>query len=255
LNGLEDRSVVVTRPAKQAAALIKLIEQAGGRAYPFPVIEIEPIRSPGLDATVNRLASFNLAIFISRNAVEHGLASSGGAARWPAGVEVAAIGQGSRAALLAEGFADVHAPKGPSDSEALLDLPRLKHVSGERIVIFRGVGGRAQLAEMLRARGAEVEYAECYRRIPPRADAAPLIERWKAGGIHAVTVSSGEGLQNLFDVLGSAGQTLLRTTLAIVPHQRVAENARALGMTKVEVAGAADEEVLAALVAYFGRAS
>jgi uroporphyrinogen-III synthase len=70
-----------------------------------------------------------------------------------------------------------------------------------------------------------------------------------------VTVSSGEGLQNLFDVLGSAGQKLLRTTLAIVPHQRVAENARALGMTKVEVAGAADEEVLAALVAYFGRAS
>jgi len=82
----------------------------------------------------------------------------------------------------------------------------------------------------------------------------PLIGEWSRGAVHAVTVSSGEGLANFAALLGKAGRSLLAATPLFVPHARVADAARLLGIGAVQVAGPADEEMLAALVAYFRRA-
>jgi uroporphyrinogen-III synthase len=262
LKPLAGRAVLVTRPQGQAAGLAALIESAGGRALRHPSIAIEPLRSVALDALLDALVDepgrCHLAVFISRNAVEQGLARLRERGRaWPPvppGPAVAAIGAGTRRALEAEGFANVIAPRGPADSEALLAEPALGGVAGKRIVIFRGAGGREALAGALRERGASVEYAECYRRVAPAADLQPLAADWARGGVHAVAVSSGEGLANLAALLGEDGRKLLASTPLFVPHSRVAEQARSLGATEVVVAGSADEEVVAALVAYFGRA-
>jgi uroporphyrinogen-III synthase len=255
LTPLAGRAIVVTRPERQAAGLAALIESAGGRALRFPVIAIELLRSAELDAVLDRLASCDIAVFISRNAVEQGLARVRERHGWPPGVRAAAIGAGTRRALEAEGFAGVIAPEGPADSEALLAEPALGAVAGKRVVIFRGAGGRETLAETLRSRGAVVDYAECYRRVAPATDLRPLVEDWSRGAVHAVAVSSGEGLANLAGLLGESGRRLLCATPLFVPHARVAEQARSLGIAEVVVCGAADEEVLAALVAYFGRPS
>ncbi len=228
-----------------------MIESAGGRALRFPAIEIEPLRSAELDAVLERLDSFDLAVFISRNAVEHGLACARARRSWPPGPPVAAIGAGTRRELESEGFVDVIAPEGPADSEALLAEPALAAVAGKRIVIFRGIGGRETLAEALRSRGAVVDYAECYRRVAPATDMGPLVGEWSRGAVHAIAVSSGEGLANLTRLLGEAGRGMLAATPLFVPHARVAAQARSLGAAEVVVAGAGDDEVLAALVAYF----
>lgn len=87
----------------------------------------------------------------------------------------------------------------------------------------------------------------------PALDPQPLIAQWLRGEVHAVTVSSGEGLANLAARLGETARTLLVALPVFVPHPRVAEQARALGVADVVVSGAADEDVLAALVAYFRR--
>lgn len=254
MSPLDGRAVVVTRPERQAAALASLIEAAGGRALRVPAIEITPLRSAGLEAVLARIDSFGMAVFISRNAVEQGLASLRDAGRaLPPGMRVAAIGTGTRRALESEGWGGVIAPAGPADSEALLAEPALADVSGKRIVIFRGEGGREALAEGLRSRGAHVEYAECYRRGTPPIDPLPLIGEWSRGALHAITVSSGEGLANLASSLGTAGRALLAAVPVFVPHPRVAAQARELGVAQVVVTGAADEEVVAALVAYFRR--
>src|SRR6185295_12379471 len=100
----------------------------------------------------------------------------------------------------------VIAPQSGADSEALLAAPELADVTGKRVLIVRGEGGRALLGNMLAARGATVNYAECYRRVRPVADAAPLIADWQRGLIHAVTVSSAEGLDNLLAMTGSEGR-------------------------------------------------
>lgn len=250
---LAGRGIVVTRPREQSGALARLIEQAGGRTFVFPAIEIESLPDLGpVLALIDRLDEFDLAIFISPNAVHKAMNLVGlRRGRWPAGLRVAAVGRGSRQALSGHGVAEVLAPASGADSEALLALPGLAHVSGLRIVIFRGEGGRELLANSLAERGARVEYAECYRRARPRGDVAPLLAAWARGAVHAVTISSTEGLANLFDMLGKLGQQWLRATPVFVPHLRVAEEAVRLGVREALVAGPGDEETVAGLVSYF----
>ena len=256
--GLAGRGIVVTRPRELAQPLAALIAAAGGEPLVFPAVEIEdlPDLRPIL-ALVDRLDEFDLAVFISPSAVHKALnlvRSRRGARPWPARLRVAAVGRGSRRELERQGFEHVIAPSAHADSEALLALPELAQVEGKRVVIFRGDGGRELLGDTLAERGAQVEYAECYRRTRPRADSAPLLAAWARGSVHAVAVSSAQGLANLFEMLGKLGQQWLRTTPVFVPHHRVAEAARQLGVRTVVVAGPGDSEVRDALVAYFDAA-
>jgi uroporphyrinogen-III synthase len=96
-----------------------------------------------------------------------------------------------------------------------------------------------------------VAYAECYRRVRPEADARPLRQAFARGDIHAVTISSAEGLDNLLGMLGAAQGGPREGVAWCVPHARIAEHARARGLAPVLVAGPGDDEMLARLVAYF----
>jgi uroporphyrinogen-III synthase len=133
----------------------------------------------------------------------------------------------------------------------LLVAPQLQNLDGKRVLILRGEGGREVLAEELRLRGADVTYAECYRRVRPRADPTAIISRWERGALQAVTVMSGETLDNLQAMLGSRGQQLLRTTPLFVPHASIAERARHIGLTEVVVTPPGDEGVVRGLCAWF----
>jgi len=256
---LAGRRIVVTRPREQAAGLAALIREAGGEVLLFPAMEIRALADTRkLAALLERLEEFDLAIFVSRNAVVKGLelvrALRPGKS-WPVRLAVATVGSGSRRELERQGFSGVIAPGGEADSEALLALPGLRTLDGKAVLIFRGEGGRELLAEGLAARGARVEYAECYRRVRPDADAAPLAAALERGEVDAVTVSSAEGLANLLKYFDAAGRQRLQAVALFVPHRRVAEAAAALGMRAALVGGPGDAEALAALVAYFGRAT
>jgi uroporphyrinogen-III synthase len=252
---LAGRSILVTRPRERAEHLAALIREAGGEAVLFPSIAIDQAADPQpLRALIDRLETLDLAIFVSPSAVEKALEAVAAQRRgepWPARVRVAAIGAGTRRALERRGFAGVIAPRSGADSEALLTVPELAEVAGWRIAILRGAHGRALLGEVLASRGAHVEYAECYARTRPAADAAPLLARWNQGAIDAVTVSSSEGLGNLLQMLGEEGARLLRKTPLFVPHARVAAQAARLGLGQARVAGPADDEMIACLMAYF----
>ena len=258
---LAGKRILVTRPSGQADGLSALIRAAGGESLEVPAIEIRDLSDlASFHAVAERLDSFDFAIFVSRNAVRKALellrARRGGKA-WPAHLRVAAIGSGSRAELEARGFAGVIAPSAlsaRSDSEALLLLPELSKLTGKRIVIFRGDGGRKLLGDTLAARGASVEYAACYRRVLPDGGAAQLASAWAGGPVHAVTVSSSEGLANLLEMLGGGGTDRLRSAALFVPHPRVADDAVRRGLGRAIVAGPGNAEMAAALVAYFGGA-
>jgi uroporphyrinogen-III synthase len=115
------------------------------------------------------------------------------------------------------------------------------------VLIVRGVGGRPLLGDTLRARGAEVGYAEVYRRLRPAADPTPLLARWRVE-VDLVTATSAELLDNLVAMLGESGWPLLRETPLLVISERMAQRANALGFTQVVGApGADDESVLDAL--------
>ncbi|HMA10873.1 MAG TPA: uroporphyrinogen-III synthase, partial [Steroidobacteraceae bacterium] len=197
-----------------------------------------------------RLADADYAIFISPNAAQFGMAAIRGAGGLSSATGVLAVGAGTARSLAVQGVAGVVVPDG-QDSEALLALPQLQDVAGRRVVIVRGVGGRPLVADALRARGAEVHFLECYRRTCPHADAGPLLARWRAGGIDAVTVASAETLHNLAALLGEPGECLLAATPLFAPHEKIADAARRFGIAHVVATPGGDAGLLDGLVNWF----
>jgi len=255
LRPLSGRHIVVTRPAGQARHLADAIEGGGGTAVLFPVLAIHDIEDQApLVAIAACIERFDLAIFISPNAVTRALTAITARRPWPANTRVAAMGKTSERELAHFGLTEVIAPSGRFDSEALLELPQMRDVAGQRVVIFRGDGGRELLGDTLTARGATVEYIECYRRGKPSLDAAPLLKLWARGELDAIIATSSEGLRNLFEMVGSLGQTWLRTTPLLVPHQRIAEAAAGLGLISVVTTEPGDDGLLAGLIAHFAKA-
>jgi len=244
---------VITRPREQSARLATLVKSAGGRAIVFPALEIiDPVDSRALRATIDKLERFDVAIFISPTAVTRGIALVRARRELPAGLRVAAIGKGSARELTELGVTDVVVPaEGAGDSEAFLALPEFQDMHERAVVIFRGAGGRELLADTLRRRGATVEYAECYRRAKPAGDAQMLLRAWGRGEIQATMVTSREALDHLFEMVGTLGRHWLRKTPLFVPHERIAEAARELGITDVVVTPSGDEALLEAMIGYF----
>ena len=245
--------VLVTRPRDQAENLAHLIEAHGGEAIRFPAIEIaEPQDPRALLAVVDRLKDFALAIFISPNAVRRAMNLFRARGGLPPGLRVACVGRGSARELKNFGIDNAIVPPDRFDSEALLELPELQQVAGKRIVIFRGDGGRELLGDTLRERGAEVVYAECYRRLCPDTDITPLLQRWARGEIDIVSVTSVDGLRNLFGMLGKDGQQRLIRTPIVVVSDRMAQVCRELGFTTGPrvAATAGDDAILEAIQAW-----
>lgn len=237
-------NIVVTRPREQAAELVQRIEQQGGRALLFPLLDIAPVSDQAaLHEQLSRLAQFDLLIFISPNAVKHGMAAM---PPLPDTVRIATVGQGSAHALRELGITSIIAPTGRYDSEALLALPELQTVSGWRVAILRGDGGRELLGDTLKARGATVEYITCYQRSKPRFDVASLL----AAAPDAITVTSSEALCHLWEMSDEPARTRLAATRLFVPHARIAGLARQQGWQQVAVAESGDDGMMAALIAW-----
>jgi uroporphyrinogen-III synthase len=239
--------IVVTRPREQAAELQQRIEQLGGNVILFPLLEIEPV--PDLDmlqAVVARLSDFDLAIFISPNAVKYGMAAILSAGEIPKGLRIATVGQSSALALRDAGVNDIITPLDRSDSEALLEVPQLHDVKHWKIVIFRGDGGRELLGDTLKARGADVEYVTCYRRSKPVLDINTLLNNKP----DALTLSSSEALTHLREMINDADQRYILAVPLFVPHVRIAEKAQTQGWQKVIQTAGGDDGVVSGLVAW-----
>jgi uroporphyrinogen-III synthase len=249
---LRGRGIVVTRPAGQSGRLASLLAAAGGTPIVFPLIDIRPAS----DVTVardsfGRIGEYDLVVFVSANAVEHGCALLPPGAALPSASCIAAVGVGTARALKAYGVSRVLLPAERYDSEGLLALPELTDVAGKRVLIVRGVGGRELLAATLAARGANVDYAECYERMPPSESPEPLMAAWRARALHAITITSSEGLRQLHGLLPEEGRAYLRATPLFVTHERMRETAYGLALDDAVIAEPGDDGLYAALVKYY----
>lgn len=253
---LAGRGIVITRPASQARRLAERVRAAGGNPILYPAVEILDVADlTPLHALIDRLDQFDMAIFISPNAAAKAMQLIAARRKFPLDIQVVAIGRGGVDALQRFGIRDVIAPDAASryDSEALLALPPLQHVARKRVVIFRGQGGRELLGDTLAARGAQIEYAECYRRGKPTADIAPLLDAWVRGDVAAAVFTSSEGLRNVHEIMCGAGRSQLNAMPIFVPHPRIAATARELGLTRIVETGAGDDAMVEALSRYFSQ--
>lgn len=219
-------TVVVTRPAKQAGPLCRLIEAQGGKAILFPTLEIlETEQSKQLASIPSRLHQFDMAIFVSVNAVEGAAKLIG--ATLPPNLRLATVGSSTRRAVEQLWQRPVICPNTGANSEALLATTELQQIKGRNILIFRGQGGRELLAETLTQRGAAVEYAEVYRRAKPTGNLATLMPQQP--NIDLLTSTSNESLQNLYDMANNDQRDWLMSKQLVVISERTAQLAQELG--------------------------
>ena len=220
---LRGYGVLVTRPEHQADKLVAAIEEAGGEAIRFPVIDIEPQESADVSRCLETLPAADITIFVSTNAVMYGLHCANGEE-----TVIAAIGPTTKSAIeSAGGQVDIYPATG-SDSEHLLAEAELQDVSGKKIRIIRGAGGREMLAETLRDRGATVDYLSVYRRLTRTYSPsllAGLEQRWRGGQINCVIAMSVDSLNNLLEILPASCRELLGITPLATPSARVLQTA------------------------------
>jgi uroporphyrinogen-III synthase len=240
-------TIVITRPREQAVELAQRIEALGGKAKLFPLLEIEAVHdNQVLREQISRLKQTDLAIFISPNAARYGMDAIRASAALPSTLKIATIGRGSAKVLHELGVEGIIAPTERFDSEGLLALPELQNVSGKRVMIFRGDGGRELLGDTLKARGAAVEYVTCYLRSKPDLEVSELT----ATAPDAITVTSSEALVHLWDMLEKPDRTRLAAVPLFVPHARIAQAARQQGWQKVIVTESGDDGLLSGLIAW-----
>jgi uroporphyrinogen-III synthase len=237
MNVLNGRRVLVTRPAHQADHLCRIIEDHGGEAIRLPTIEIVACEElPEALTSLKKLDKFQWLVFISANAVNFALGAISGKIDQLHTVKIAAIGRATAKALSMAGMPVTLLPETGFDSEALLALPQLHEVCGQRFLIVRGSGGREELADTLRSRGAVVEYLDIYRRLIPDIDCSSVRDMLNQNRLDVVTVTSGEALQNLLVMLGEHYLERVTALPVVVVSGRIAQIAADKGFKRIFVA-------------------
>lgn len=245
---LENLHILITRPLAQAQSWATQLQALGAQVSLQPMMSIVPLddtaSTRAITSHVLAFAEYQKAIFISQNAVHYGL-------HWldqywpqlPIDVQFFAIGQATAEALnrgIGGGDTDAsymaHTSTSAMNSEALLAHPDLANIEGEKILIFRGKGGRTVLAEQLTARGACVEYCELYERQTPTEEQALLDDYRHTSRQPIVAVHSGETLDNVCRMMGRDDLQWLQQQPIVLPGQRVAEQAKQAGFTHIIVA-------------------
>ena len=242
---LSGKTILITRPLGREAHLRELIEQAGGNVIHYPVFKIEAPSELKIKQLINlrsQLHKFSKAIFISPTAVEQCQTYF---PALPEHLSIISIGSKTTQALSLQNIqVDIEATE--HNTESLLKSPDLQapNIQGQRILIFRGNGGRALLGDTLVQRGAQVRYVEIYHReISPLP---PLTEQ-QITSLDAVTTSSNEGLDNLVTLMEDP--SMLIDVPLIVPGERTAVLARQHGFkTIIAATNATDEATFIALL-------
>jgi uroporphyrinogen-III synthase len=259
---LQGQVILNTRPVHQQAELTQVLQFDGARVLSFPLIKIEKIDTEQIDIESIGIAPIDIAVapqppdesvlspvwppisrpigdydillFVSRNAVE-------GAFRFIEATDLRAstcfgvIGSATREALAAAldyshfDLADCLVAGEPYNSETLLQAQALQQVAGKRVLILRGQHGRSLLGDELARRGADVEYAEVYRRAVPRHGVEIFNQLSAPCFPTLVILTSDEGMHNLFKLVdASAARALCRVPWLLI-SERMRESARKLG--------------------------
>jgi len=259
MDDLTGLHIVVTRPSAQAEPWAARLRDLGANTTVASLLEIVPVsENAQIQAIKNCILDLDVyrkAIFVSQNAVEHGF-------EWidmywpqlPVGIDFFAVGETTAKQLQDRGVkvTDLaQSQTGAMTSETLLQSPALQQVADEKIVIFRGLGGRPHIGEVLSARGAQVSYCELYERILPsdsvRKCAAIFSQsagQSPSGDKLVLVLHSGEALENLQRVLrelAANASEIMTGVYLLVPSQRILELAEAAGFIHVCAAQNATE--------------
>jgi uroporphyrinogen III methyltransferase / synthase len=246
------QTVLVTRPAVRADALVSQLRSLGAAVLQQPAIEIAPPADwAPADAAIERLAEFDWLVFSSAHGVEYffrRLLELGRDLRAIASCRLATIGPATAAALAAYHLrADVCPAEYRAEALAAALLPQ---AAGKKFLLARASRGREVLAEMLTAAGGSITEAVVYTSRDVATPDPDVLAALKAGRIDWTTVTSSAIARSLAAMFGDA----LRHTKLVAISPLTAEVLNELGRSPATVAATYDGEgILNAILAASGR--
>jgi uroporphyrinogen-III synthase len=241
------KHIVITRPKYQANALAKDIKAVGGNIFLFPTLEITPVQLTQTDKEkIQHLSQTDIIIFISPNAVEHGLNHIEALTEIPKHILLATVGQGSAKILSTRlGKQPDITPEKNFSSEGLLETTAMQNVTNKRILIVRGNGGREHLKQTLQQRGALVEYINAYQRVKPETSATDFEQYLQNNQIAAIVITSAESLKNLLELVPEKVIPQLLQVPLLLINQRLVDIAKEAGFNnKLFIATKASDDAI-----------
>ena len=190
------RRVLVTRAPDQTGELVSALRDAGLDPIPVPAIAIEIEPGGGdLDDSARSLGYYAWVVISSTNGARAILKAAERVFTPFEASRFAAIGSTTRRDLEREGI-DVDFQ--PSRSSAAAMAAELPVSPGDRVLVVRGNLADEELADALRARGAEVDDVIAYRtREAPESSRGLLRKATADGPIAALTFTSGSTVRGL----------------------------------------------------------
>jgi len=233
---LAGRRVLVTRTREQAEGLVDRLHAAGASVVVVPLIATVPIAEPEaivkVAATIAAAPAPRWVAFTSATAVRLVIGAAGAPAL--SSTHVAAVGPATTAALVAAGappdlMATDHEAVGLA--AALLE----RGMDGASVWIPVAAGARGDLADLLKSAGAKVTVQHIYESVMPES-APERVRAALAGGVDAITLTSGSTARNLTAAAGVGGVPA-EVRIVCIGEQTAAE-ARAAGLTVAAIARA-----------------
>lgn len=193
-------TLLVTRPAQQAAELIGLLADRGIDAISVPTVEIAPAPAGGaLDDAILSLDDAAWLVITSVNGAAALVARLTALGRaLPVDLLVAAVGPATAAALQAGGVRVDHVP---SRYRTVAIAEGLGDLVGRRVVLARADAATRDLRDALVERGAVVEEVVAYHTVEGPANSRDTIRSALAQRLDGVTFTSGSTVRGLHALL------------------------------------------------------
>jgi uroporphyrinogen III methyltransferase/synthase len=246
-------TMLVTRPAAQAAELVGLLRDRGVRSVAVPTVAIDRSSTAvDLDHLLMTLDGADWLVLTSANGAEAlaaRVAVTGRAV--PAGTRVAAVGPATADALRAAGLRVDHVP---SEYLTVAIASGLGEVGGRRVVLARADAATPELRDALLARGALVEEVIAYRTLEGPASSRDPLRAALHDDVDGITFTSSSTVRGLLRLASAVDRGRARSLPAFCIGPITADTARRAGFHVAVVASEHTATGLATAVAnHFDR--
>ena len=243
VGSLKGQTVMVTRPRGQSDEMVALLESLGATVIHCPTIKtVEPDDWSRLDATIEKIESYDWIVFTSSNGVKFFISRL--IERRDEGISsmarpvICAIGPATAKALSQKGIrVDIIA--GDSKAEGALKAI-IEFAGGEeklrgvKFLIPRARVARDFLPDNLEKLGAHVEAVEAYRMVRPDADGESIIRLFEEGRVNVITFTSSSTVSNFAEIVGMKNlSSLLQNSLVACIGPVTAATAAEYGIDKI----------------------
>jgi uroporphyrinogen III methyltransferase / synthase len=204
-NGLNQKTVLVTRANSQASEFSEMLRSRGARVLELPTLEIVPPSSwADLDQEIDRISTFNWLILTSTNAVDAFFARldrAGQDSRALAGIKIAVVGQKTAQSLQRHGITPDLIPPNFIADALVSNFP--VSPAGQRILFPRvETGGREVLVRELTNLGAIVVEVAAYQSQCPESIDPNVLAALQQQEIDVITFASSKTVRHFQQLIG-----------------------------------------------------